>query len=271
MNKINKLAIALTLLTPAFAHSAIVASIGGKGITAEQLKSEYENLTKNQKEMLNKDPNARLSVVENMVNSELLLEAATKEGLENNAELKKSMERFKKQWMVSKYMENTVENKLTNDNVKKFYETNKQLFDSGQVCAEHILVSDESKAKSVTEKAKQKGADFAKLAKENSIEPGVQESKGNLGCFTKDKMVPEFAQAAFTMRKGEVRGPVRTAFGYHVIHVTEIKAGSVPKFTEIEQRAKELYRMRLVQDMLTDLRGKKAVKIEDSEVKKLTF
>lgn len=84
--------------------------------------------------------------------------------------------------------------------------------------ARHILV----KSKEVCEKLKadiEKGADVAKIAKQNSLCPS-KEKGGDLGEFGKGMMVPEFDKVIFTAELGKVHGPVQTQFGYHLIEIT---------------------------------------------------
>jgi parvulin-like peptidyl-prolyl isomerase len=67
------------------------------------------------------------------------------------------------------------------------------------------------------------GQDFATLARKYSQEPGVQKSGGDLGFFTFNQMVRPFSEAVFTMKPGEIRGPVKTQFGFHIIKLLEIR------------------------------------------------
>ena len=67
------------------------------------------------------------------------------------------------------------------------------------------------------------GEDFATVAKDVSEDPGSAPKGGDLGCFGKGAMVPEFEQAAFALKKGEVSEPVKTQFGYHLIQVYDVK------------------------------------------------
>src|ERR1700739_5083039 len=99
---------------------------------------------------------------------------------------------------------------------------------SGQeeVHARHILVEGEDEAKAIIEQLKG-GADFAKLAKEKSKDPGAAEG-GDLGYFTKDQMVPEFAEVAFKLDKGQVSEPVKTQFGWHIIKVEARRSAPPP-------------------------------------------
>ncbi len=87
--------------------------------------------------------------------------------------------------------------------------------------ASHILVKTEGQAKSL-KKDLDNGADFANLAKKHSICPS-QENGGDLGFFDKGQMVKGFEQAAFSLDVGQVSGPVKTQFGYHLILVTAKK------------------------------------------------
>ena len=84
--------------------------------------------------------------------------------------------------------------------------------------ARHILVSSEAKCNEL-KAAIQGGADFAQVAKDNSTCPSSREG-GNLGTFGPGQMVREFDQVVFSAPVGEVQGPVKTQFGYHLVEVT---------------------------------------------------
>jgi peptidyl-prolyl cis-trans isomerase C len=133
----------------------------------------------------------------------------------------------------------------TDAEAKGFYTKNPQHFEQPeQVRASHILFRVEpdaspdkvtatlKKAEGATERAKKE--DFAKLAGELSEEPGAAERGGDLNFFPrKGAMVEPFAEAAFKLKKGDVTTePVRTEFGYHVIKVTDKKAGGTQSFDE---------------------------------------
>ena len=117
--------------------------------------------------------------------------------------------------------------------------------------ASHILVrvdagADEATRKAAEEKAarlateaKAPGADFAALAKANSEDPGSRDNGGDLGWVEKGVMVAPFEQALFAMQAGEVRGPVQTDFGYHVLQLREVRTGAQVPF---EQAREELAR-----------------------------
>ena len=127
-----------------------------------------------------------------------------------------------------------------------------------EVHARHILVDDEAKAKDIAKRAKA-GEDFAKLAKENSKDSA--EDGGDLGYFTKDQMVPEFAAAAFKLEKGQVSDPVKTQFGWHVIKVEDKRQKAVPSYEQVEDQVEQY----LVRKAQADMVDEAARRREDRE------
>src|SRR5947208_11692746 len=120
------------------------------------------------------------------------------------------------------------------------------------VLARHILVADENEAKSLLEQLKS-GADFAALAKEKSKDPGAAEG-GDLGYFTKDQMVPEFADVAFKMYPGQLSNPVKTQFGWHVIKVEDRRTKQPPEFDKVKDQIEAYLARKAQTDFITKLR-----------------
>jgi len=119
------------------------------------------------------------------------------------------------------------------------------------VRARHILVKvpaggDEKAWKEAKKKAMdikkrlEKGEDFASLAKEYSDDPGTKNRGGELGFFSKGRMVPEFETAAFSLEPGVFSDPVKTSFGYHIIQVEEKKEAGTRKFSEVAPQVKQM-------------------------------
>lgn len=131
---------------------------------------------------------------------------------------------------------------------KTYYDQNTKEFESPeQVRASHILIkpqvtdpnSDPNVAKVAARAKAEKlvgeikdGADFAELAKANPGDPGSAAKGGDLGFFSRGRMVKPFEEAAFAMQPGEVSDIVESRFGYHIIKVTERKEASVKPFEE---------------------------------------
>ena len=87
---------------------------------------------------------------------------------------------------------------------------------SNKVKCSHILVEKQSESLAITERIKN-GEKFGKLAKELSIDSGSAKKDGNLGYFTKGKMVKQFEEVAFKLQIGQISEPVKSEFGYHII------------------------------------------------------
>ena len=172
----------------------------------------------------------------------------------SQAEMKKSgltmdqfMANLTRSMRQTKWMQAQVAGKdtVTEADAKKFYDSNtKEFANPDLVKASHILIrvpdgatpdqvkAAENKAKAAIVRAN-KGEDFSKLAGELSEEPGAAQRGGDLGYFPKDKMVPEFADAALAQKVGSVSAtPVKTKFGYHVIKVTDKKPAGTATFDE---------------------------------------
>lgn len=107
-----------------------------------------------------------------------------------------------------------------------------------EVHARHILVKTEAEAKDIIAQL-DKGADFATLAKQHSIDGSAAEG-GDLGFFTKDKMVAPFADAAFALKPGQwTQTPVHTQFGWHVIELVERRTQPTPSFEEVSDQLRQ--------------------------------
>jgi peptidyl-prolyl cis-trans isomerase C len=92
---------------------------------------------------------------------------------------------------------------------------------ASKIRVSHILVDKQSQALRILEEIK-KGGDFSSLARKHSSCPSGKRG-GDLGFFGRSQMVKEFERAAFALEKGEISGPVRTQFGYHIIKKTDEK------------------------------------------------
>ena len=118
--------------------------------------------------------------------------------------------------------------------------------------ARHILLATEKEATDVLAQLKG-GADFAALAQKLSKDTGSAASGGDLGFSDRSAFVAPFAEALFSMKEGELRGPVKTEFGYHVIRLEAIEGGREKTFEEVRGELEAQYR----RDRIADLFGEK--------------
>jgi peptidyl-prolyl cis-trans isomerase C len=122
-----------------------------------------------------------------------------------------------------------------------------------EVRAHHILVESEDEAKAVLAELK-KGTDFEALAKLKSKDPGAQAEGGDLGYFTKDQMVPEFAETAFKLDKGQLSDPVKSQFGWHIIRVDDKRERPIPPFDQVKDQVQTFVSRKAQADVITKLR-----------------
>lgn len=148
--------------------------------------------------------------------------------------------------------------------MKKEYATLKEKFvGKEEVKASHILVESEDDAKAILKEIKD-GADFADVAKEKSLDKASGEKGGELGYFTKERMVPEFADAAFKAGTGDVVGPVKTDFGWHIIKVEDKRKLEAPAYDEVRERIQQGLANSAIEGYVNNLINKADVKYYDA-------
>jgi peptidyl-prolyl cis-trans isomerase C len=129
----------------------------------------------------------------------------------------------------------------------------KQMGGEEEVRARHILVQTEDEAKAILADLK-KGGDFEALAKEKSKDPGAAAQGGDLGYFTKEQMVPEFAEVAFKLEKGALSDPVKSQFGWHVIKVEDKRSKPAPAFEAVKEQVATYVTRKAQAEFVTKLR-----------------
>lgn len=134
--------------------------------------------------------------------------------------------------------------------IEDYFNANKNRWSvEEQVRAQHILIksdgSPDGDKKALTRiqelKKRSEKEDFSTLAKESSEDLGSKTQGGDLGFFTKGRMVPEFEKVAFSEKPGQISEPVKSPFGYHLIKVIEKKAASQAEFTASKSSATKAY------------------------------
>jgi len=185
--------------------------------------------------------------LDQVLNTRLVQNKAESAGLENDLEVKKQLEMARQQIIRSVYIQRELDKQISDADMKAKYdqEIGKQP-SIDELRASHILLDSESNAKDLIAKLNA-GEDFAKLAAENSGDPGNKDKGGDLGWFAKADMVPEFSEAAFKLSKGSVsKEPVKTQFGWHVIKVEDKRERPKPSFDDVKPAIQaELRRERL--------------------------
>ena len=271
---LKNIAILSLALVGASANAAVeLANVGGASLTDSDLKSKLGSLPPVQKEFLNKDERARARLVDNFVMEELFVQEADKSGLTKNPEFVQELDNQRRQLLARLFLKEKVEAQLTAKSVKDFFGKNKMKYRTDEVRAFHILVKTKAEADELHPKAAaaKNDEEFQTLAKKHSQDPSVAQNMGDLGFFSRSRMIPEFADAAFKMKKGEVSKPVQTPFGFHIIKLIDTKQGQDAEFDSVEPRVKNDLRGELTHKLVEDLKKKRNVKINDSNVNSLKF
>ncbi|HVE89802.1 MAG TPA: SurA N-terminal domain-containing protein [Burkholderiaceae bacterium] len=151
--------------------------------------------------------------------------------------------------------------KVADDAAKNYYDQNKTRYGTEeQRRASHILIPTEGsdkaaarkKAEEILAKVKSVPNDFAKLARENSKDPGSAAQGGDLGYFGRGMMVKPFEETAYRMKEGEISDVVETDFGFHIIRVTEIKPAQAKPFAEVRTDIERELRNQQAQKSFTE-------------------
>ena len=165
----------------------------------------------------------------------LVTQAAEKKNLGDNPDFKRRLTFLRNKLLMGFGLQEATKAALTEEALQQTYnEAVKSVGGQEEVRARHILVDNEDEAKAILDQIKG-GSDFATLAKEKSKDPGSAEG-GDLGYFTKDQMVPQFADVAFKMYPGQLSNPVKTQFGWHIIKVEDKRTKQPPEFEKVKDQ-----------------------------------
>jgi peptidyl-prolyl cis-trans isomerase C len=248
---------------PKKAAAPAAAAAGGKivvnGVTIPQSRIDTMNreLTASGQP---DTPERQKAVREELINREVLVQAAQKRGLDKNAEVASQMEMARQAVLVRALFESEVKaNPITDLDLQKQYEDFKKSMGENEYKVRHILVDKEDDAKAIIAELG-KGGDFAKLAKDKSKDPGSKDNGGDLDWGPSARYVKPFADAVAAMKKGQTStAPVKTEFGYHVIRLDDVRPLKVPGFDEVKEQFRQRAQQQQIQKLVMDLRSKAKV------------
>jgi len=236
---------------PASASDPVIARVNGVDIKQSDLALAEEDVGA---DMQAASPEAkREHLISYLADIIMVTQAADKKNLADNPDFKRRLAFLRSKLLMGYELQQEAKTALTDEALKQTYdEAVKSMSGQEEVRARHILVEGEDEAKAILEQLKG-GADFAKLAKEKSKDPGAAEG-GDLGYFTKDQMVPEFADVAFKMYPGQLSNPVKTQFGWHVIKVEDKRTKQPPEFEKVKDQIEAYLARKAQSDFIAKLR-----------------
>jgi peptidyl-prolyl cis-trans isomerase C len=261
------LAVSAGLAPSAFAQDTAVAKVNGKVITEADIKladaeigSELGNLPEATK---------RRVLIEFLIENQLFADAAEGQKLGSGKAYDERLQYWKRRALRDTYFDKSIKDGVDEAEAKKLYDSQvAQIKPEEEVKARHILVKTEEKAKEIAVKIAS-GDDklFAEQAKAFSEDPGTKDEGGDLGFFGRGQMVPQFEEAAFKLKKGEISAPVQSQFGWHLIKVDDKRTKQPPEFAAVKERILASIIHRKAQELATDMRTKAKLEYLDPAVK----
>jgi len=216
----------------------VLAKVGRKSITREDVQLRIASYPEQYREALSQEENMP-RILEQIVNEESLILAAQKEGISTSEAFQTELEEQKRELIINRILDikvNTVI-QVTDQEVQQFFGKNESQFAELETRkARHILVEDEATAGKLLRQIRN-GANFEKLAKNNSTDPTAQNG-GDLGFFRRGQLVKPFEDVAFKLKKGQVSNVVKTQYGYHIVKLEEINVRPTIQFEEVKDNIK---------------------------------
>jgi len=241
----------------------VVARVNGAEIKASDIAIAEEEVGSN---LPAASPEAKRDQLITYVSDMMLLaKAGEDKKLADDAAFKRRLAYMRNKLLMETYLQGEMKAAVNDAAMRQVYEdASKQMKGEKEVRARHILVETEDEAKAVLAELK-KGTDFAELARLKSKDPGAASEGGDLGYFTKDQMVPEFAEAAYKLEKGQLSEPVKSQFGWHVIRVEDKRDRVIPPFEQVKDQIETFVARKAQAEVIAKLR--QGAKIERLETK----
>ena len=248
---------------PAFADDPILAKVNGTEIHQSDLTVAEEEAG----QLPPMSPDAKKDyLVQFMTDMILVSKAAQGKKLGDTPEFKAKLDFARKKLLMEAILKQAGTDAMTDAAMHQVYnDAVKTMSDEQEVHARHILIraaaGDDKASKEAEDKIKaiiarlKKGEDFAKVASETTEDPSGKATGGDLGYFTKEQMVPEFADVAFKLDKGQISEPVHTQFGWHVIKVEDKRKKPAPSFDEVKPQIEQYVTRKAQADLVTKLRA----------------
>jgi peptidyl-prolyl cis-trans isomerase C len=257
-----------TLALPAAAQddgTAVIATLNGKPITERDLDMTFSDL----QDQLGQVPEEgrRAAALMALIDIRSLATKAEAAGMDQTDEFKDRMAFLRQRALHNTYFRDEIVNKVTDEEVRARYDKEVAATPpENEVRARHILLGTEEEAKAVIAEL-DAGADFETVAKEKSTGPSGPNG-GDLGYFTRGRMVPEFENAAFALDVGAyTETPVHTQFGWHVIKLEDKRLVQPPAFADVEGQIRSVLLRERYFNLLTKLRDEASIDISDPVLK----
>ncbi|SIT43322.1 putative parvulin-type peptidyl-prolyl cis-trans isomerase [Paraburkholderia piptadeniae] len=237
---------------PAFAQN--IAVVNGTPIPKSRADALIQQLVQQGQQ---DSPKLQQAVREELVNREILMQEAVREGIPSKPEVKAQVAVAQQTVVLRALIENHLkQNQPSDAEVKAKYDELVKQIGGKEYHLHHILVDNEQQAKDLIAKIKG-GASFEDLAKQYSKDPGSGKNGGDLDWSDPKAYVPEFADAAQKLQKGQMTDtPVHTQFGWHIIRVDDVRETPPPPYEQVKKQIMQQMQQEKLQAFEEDLRSK---------------
>ncbi len=236
----------------AIAEEKAVATVNGVAIPQSRMDMRIKFIVTQSQGQQADTPELRKRVAEELVDLELLSQAAVKKGFDKQPDTVQQLELARQSTLAGAYVEDYVKNHpISEDALKKEYEGVKGKPGAVEYKVAHILVKTENEANAIEAQLK-KGAKFDTLAKQKSQDPISKTHGGDMGWNVPSNFVQPFAAALASLKKGEVSAPVQTQYGWHIIKLEDQR--DVP-FEQLKPSLLNYLRNQSVQKAIAELKA----------------
>lgn len=245
--------------------SAVVATVDGQQITEADLSFISEDVSQQLQQM--PPEQRRPFLVRMLIEGKLMAGAAKAEGMDQDPLFQQRLAYLEDQALRQAYLTDVFTSQVTPEAVQALYDEAIADFEpEDEVHARHILVETEEEARQIKGEL-DGGADFATLAEERSTDQGSAASGGDLGFFTRDRMVKPFADAAFALTEaGQVSEPVQSDFGWHIIKLEEKRPSSPPSMQQLAPQLQQQAMFRAYDTSVDALMENASIEIADPDL-----
>ena len=243
--------VALAMAAAAPASAKVLAKVDGIEITDTDVEVALEDLGPTLPQQI-QGPQRDAYVLDYLIDLKLVAKKADAEKMGVDADVVRRMAYYHDKVLMESLLGKAAKDGATDQAMKKVYdEAAAKQKPEDEIHARQILVETEDEAKAALKRVKG-GEDFAKVADEVSKDPGSK--GGDLGWFTKDRMVPEFGEAAFKLTPGQISDPVKSQFGWHVIQLQEKRQKQFPAFEEVKAQVAQYVAQKSQTELIMKLR-----------------
>jgi peptidyl-prolyl cis-trans isomerase C len=256
------------------ASDPVVARVNGMDVRESDLTMAEEDLGPELQQL--PPEHRREQIISYVADVMLAAQAAEARKLQDTDDFRKRDAFFRRKLLMGLMLQDHARSLVTDEALRKVYDEQiKPMGAAEEVRARHILfradpkdekaqAEAQARAQAAVERIK-KGEDFATVATELTEDPSGKENGGDLDYFTKDQMVPEFANIAFQMSPGQVSNPIRTQFGWHVIKLEDRRNRPVPEFEKVRPQIETFLIRRGQTELIGKLREKAKIERLDGK------